>query len=604
MKVSDYVIDFLVKRGVGDIFMVTGGGIMHLVDSVGRHAGMRYICNNHEQACAIAAEAYARTRRGVGACLVTTGPGSTNALSGIAGAFVDSVPVIVISGQVRRDIIADYAKLRQLGPQEINIEPMARPVVKYFKTLMDPAMLRYELECAWQHATSGRPGPVWINIPLDVQGADFDETSAPAYEEPGAEHSLVKSELQSKVKEVIEMLQQAKRPVLIGGNGVHLGGAHEAFVRFVEKIGAPVLSTTGGMDLLDESHPLYMGRFGPTGQRRANFTLQNSDLMITVGASMSIGSIGFNTAGFAPKAKRIMVSVDPNEMEKPNFKPDLNVAADAGRFFEEFLAQANGTSFEFSSAWRDACTNWKQRYPTITPDYYADKEHVNSYVFARALSDALDTKDVVVTGNSLDIVSIIQSFVIRLGQRVFTNINYGSMGWDLPGAVGACVGAGRQRTCLMTGDGSVQFNIQEMMTVRANNLPVKIFVLNNAGYESIRATQRNFFNSHFVGSDFKTGIGNPDWEKLAAAYRFGYERIANNDEIAAKLPNVLNNPEPFLCELNLSPDQPRSPKTMSVRREDGSFETRPLEDMFPFLPREEVWENMHLFDEPSPARAN
>lgn len=598
MKVSDYVVDFLVRRGVGDIFMVTGGGIMHLVDSFGRHDGMRYICNHHEQACAIAAEAYARTRRSVGACLVTTGPGSTNALSGIAGAFVDSVPVFVISGQVRRDILADYSKLRQLGPQEINIEPMARPVVKYFKTLMDPAMLRYELECAWWHATSGRPGPVWINIPLDVQGSEFDESSAPSFEPP-EEGRNGNSSLKTSISEVIRMLQSARRPVVIGGNGVHLGDAQEAFVRFVDRLGAPVLSTIGGLDLLGESHPLYMGRFGPTGQRRANFTLQNSDLILTVGASMSISSIGFNSSGFAPKARRVMVTIDPNELEKPNFKPHLGVVADANAFFGEFLSQANDAEFDFAPEWKEARAKWKERYPTITPDYYDDKEHVHSYVFASALSRALNEKDVIVTGNSLDIVSIIHSFAVRFGQRIFTNINYGSMGWDLPGAVGACIGAGRQRTCLMTGDGSIQFNIQELMTIRANNLPVKIFVLNNDGYESIRATQRNFFDGRFVGSDFKTGIGNPDFEKLAAAYGLGYCRIADNAEIATKLPTVLENAEPFLCELNLSPDQPRSPKVMSVRKEDGSFETRPLEDMFPFLPREELWENMHLFDEPA-----
>ncbi|MDQ6623678.1 MAG: thiamine pyrophosphate-binding protein, partial [Verrucomicrobiota bacterium] len=527
---------------------------------------------------------------------VTTGPGSTNALSGIAGAWVDSVPVLVISGQVRRDIIADYSKLRQLGPQEINIEPMAKPVVKYFHTLMDPRELRRELECAWWHATTGRPGPVWINIPLDVQGGEFSEEGAPAFVLPN-ESNQANGELKASVAEVIHMLKAARRPVVIGGNGVHLGGAHERFLEFVERVGAPVLATTGGMDLLGETHPLCMGRFGPTGQRRANFTLQNSDLMITVGASMSISSIGFNTAGFAPKAKRIMVTIDPHETSKPNFQPHLAVAADAKEFFDEFLAQANGTIFEFAPAWKKAWTNWKERYPTVTPDYQSDTEHVNSYVFTRALSDALSEKDTVVTGNSLDIVSIIHSFAVRAGQRVFTNINYGSMGWDLPGAIGACVGAGRARTCLMTGDGSIQFNIQELMTIRANNLPIKIFVLNNDGYESIRATQRNFFEGRFVGSDFHTGIGNPDFEKLAAAYGFGYERIANNAEIAAKLPTVLGNDAPFLCELNLSPDQPRSPKTMSTRKADGTFETRPLEDMFPFLPREEIWENMHMFDE-------
>lgn len=594
MKVSDYVIDFLVQRGVNDIFTVSGGGIMHLIDSLGRRPGVRYICNFHEQACAIAAEAYARVRNSVGACLVTTGPGSTNALSGIAGAFVDSVPVIVISGQVRRDIIADYSKLRQLGPQEIDIESMARPVVKYFKTLMDPAMLRYELECAWWHATTGRPGPTWINIPLDVQGMEFEEEGSPRFQPPPTVSSS--TDLKAQVAEVIEMLRAAERPVVIGGNGIHLGGAHDGFERFVEKVGAPVLSTIGGLDLLDESHALYMGRFGPTGQRRANFTLQNSDLLITIGASMSISSIGFNTSGFAPKAKRIMITNDSNDLAKPNFKPDLGVAADANLFFAEFLSQCNDEEFRFAPRWREACTKWKERYPTITPDYYADGDCVNSYVFARALSEELEADDVVVAGNSLDIVSILHSFNVKKGQRVFTNINYGAMGWDLPGAVGACVGSGDHRTCLVTGDGSIQFNIQEMMAIAVNRLPVKIFVLNNDGYESIRATQKNFFNGNFVGSGFDSGIGNPDFKLLAAAYGFRYEHIGTNAEISARLGPILQAEGPALCELKLSPQQPRSPKTLSTRRPDGTFETRPLEDMFPFLPKDEVHENMHLFD--------
>jgi acetolactate synthase I/II/III large subunit len=593
MKVSDYVIDFLVQRGVNDVFTVSGGGIMHLVDSLGRRPGVRYICNFHEQACAIAAEAYARVRNSVGACLVTTGPGSTNALSGIAGAFVDSVPVIVISGQVRRDIIADYSKLRQLGPQEIDIESMARPVVKYFKTLMDPAMLRCELEAAWWHATSGRPGPAWINIPLDVQGAEFEPEGARSFEPPQPE----RSQLKDKISTAITFLREAKRPVVIGGNGIQLGRAQALFAAFVEKLGAPVLSTIGGLDVLPEAHPLYMGRFGPTGQRRANFTLQNSDLILTVGASMSISSIGFNTAGFAPKAKRIMVTIDANDLEKPNYHPDLGIAADANQFFREFLEQAGNVSFAFSPKWREACAHWKARYPLVTADYFVDEENVNSYVFARELSAELAPGDVVVTGNSLDIVSILHSFEVKEQQRVFTNINYGSMGWDLPGAVGACVGSGDHRTCLVTGDGSIVFNLQELLTIRANNLPVKIFVLNNDGYESIRATQKNFFEGNFVGSDFKSGIANPNFRHLAQAFGFKYFHIANNAEISTKLADVLAGREPVLCELKLSPVQPRSPKTMSSRRPDGSLETRPLEDQFPFLPREEVFENMHLFDE-------
>jgi acetolactate synthase-1/2/3 large subunit len=594
MKASDYVIDFLRDRGITDIFTVSGGGIMHLVDSLGRRPGVRYICNYHEQACAIAAEAYARVRNGVGACVVTTGPGSTNALSGIAGAFVDSVPVFVVSGQVRRDILADYTKLRQLGPQEINIEAMARPVVKYFRTVMDPTTLRYELEAAWWHATNGRPGPVWINLPLDVQGAEFDEQAAPAFEPPSPEKN---ADLEKKVAETIAMLVAANRPVVIGGQGIHLGRAQLLFRQFVDKLGAPVLSTIGGLDLLPEAHPVYMGRFGPTGQRRANFTLQNSDLILSIGASMSISSIGFNTAGFAPKAKRIMVTIDPNDITKPNYQPQLGIVADANEFFREFLRQSTTTQFEFSPRWREACIGWKRRYPLVTPDYFADEANVNSYVFAQELSRQLEPGDTVVTGNSLDIVSVLHSFEVKEGQRVFTNINYGSMGWDLPGAVGACVGGGDRRTCLVTGDGSLVFNVQEMLTIRANNLPVKIFVLNNDGYESIRATQTNFFGGNLVGSDFKSGIANPDFRALAKAFGFRYAHIATNAEISSKLPELLADGEPLLCELKLSPTQPRSPKTMSSRRPDGTFETRPLEDQFPFLPREELFENMHLFDD-------
>jgi acetolactate synthase I/II/III large subunit len=597
MNVSDYTIDFLARRGVDDIFLVSGGGIMFLTDAVGRHPQMRYVCNFHEQACAIAAESYARVRNSVGACLVTTGPGSTNALSAIAGAFVDSVPVIVISGQVRRQLFADYSKLRQYGPQEINIEPMARPVVKYFKTLTDPAQLRCELERAWWHATTGRPGPVWINIPLDVQSLDFDPENSPGFDPPAADASRSRQELETAVAKSIEMLRESTRPIIIAGTGIHLGGAHQEFRAFVEALGAPVLSTIGGLDLLEESHPLYMGRFGPVGQRRANFALQNADLILSVGASMSISAIGFNAATFGPKAKRrIMVNIDEGDLGKGNYRPDLAVAADAGSFMAEALRQMSGVAFSFSPRWREACADWKTRYPTVTDDYYKPDGFVNSYVFARELSEQLNPRDVVVTGNSLDIVSVLHSFAVRPGQRVYTNINFGAMGWDLPGAIGAAVGRKDALTCLMTGDGSFQFNLQELLTIRINKLPIKIFVLNNEGYESIRSTQTNYFEKRFVGADFDSGIGNPDFRLLAAAYEIPYERIETNAEIAAKLAVVLAQPGPVLCELHVHPDQPRSPKIISTRREDGTMESRPLEDMFPFLSREELRDNMGLFD--------
>ena len=595
IRLSDYVTQFIVNQGIKDVFLVSGGGIMHLTDSVGHQSGLRYICNYHEQACAIAAEGYARMKNHIGVCIVTTGPGSTNALSGIAGAWVDSVPVVVISGQVRRDLIADYAKLRQFGPQEINIIDMARPVTKYAVTVMDPAMIRYELEAAFMHATSGRPGPVWVNIPLDVQGAMIDETNLRSF---ALENVTLSEECHhpiSLVSQTIHLLQKAQRPILILGNGIRLAKAADLVPQFVETAQVPLLTTIGGMDLVGEDHPLFTGRFGPTGQRRANFALQNSDLVISLGASLSVASIGFNTRGFAPKAKRVMVNIDANELIKPSFTPDLTVQADVKWFMEEFLRQVENIQFSSSSKWIEACSYWKENYPTVTPNYFEDTQHVNSYVFAHVLSDMVSPDAVVLTGNSLDITSVYHSFKVKLGQRVFTNINYGAMGWDLPGAVGACVAHNNHRTILVTGDGSIQFNIQELETISHNRLNLKIFVFNNQGYESIRATQTNFFGGYLVGSDIQSGVNNPHFAKLAEAYGLQYAYIANNDEIRSILEAVLATEGPILCELNISYAQARSPKIMSVRNPDGTFESRPLEDQYPLLSREELAHNMNRF---------
>lgn len=571
---------------------------MFLIDSLGRNKGVRYFCNYHEQACAMAAEAYARTRNHVGACVVTTGPGCTNALSAIAGAWVDSVPVIVISGQVRRELIADYSKLRQLGPQEINIVDMAKPVTKYTANITDPAQIRVELERAWSIATSGRPGPVWLSIPLDVQSAEIDETALPAYQEPvRTEDQASVLKRSEQVADVIQRLQKAKRPLLICGNGIHLAHAEHVFAKLAQKSKTPVLLTIGAMDLLEENHPYYMGKFGPVGQRRANFALQNSDLILSLGASLSIASIGFNTKGFAPKAFKIMVNIDAAELSKPNLTPDLSIQSDVKWFIEDLLRQATDVNFTPPSRWLDACRNWKKRYPLVSPDFYNDREHVNSYVFADVLSDLLTADDLILTGNSLDCVSIYQSFRVKKGQRIFTNINFGAMGWDLPGALGASIGANNKRTVLVTGDGSLQFNIQELQTVSHYRLNIKIFVLNNAGYSSIRTTQKTYFSGNFVGSDEKSGVSNPNFADLARAYGLHYARIATNEEIREKTTMILATDGPALCELNISADQLRSPRVSSARREDGTLETRPLEDMYPFLSREEIWENMHLFDD-------
>jgi acetolactate synthase I/II/III large subunit len=595
MKLSDYVMQFLVDHGLQDIFLVSGGGIMHLLDSVVRQKDMRYYCNYHEQACAVCAEGYARTKNSVGVCMVTTGPGGVNALSGVAGAWADSIPMLVISGQVRRDIIADYTKTRQIGPQEGNVVGLAQIVTKYAKTVMEPETIRYELEYALAQATSGRPGPVWLDLPLDVQASQIDETQLKPYTPP-AEAMTDEASLAHAVSEVVAILKKSRRPLMVGGNGVHLAHAEPELRQAIEQLQIPAVFPTSGKDLLPEDHPLNIGLFGTAGQRRANFALQNSDCLISLASGFSISKTGFNFRGFAPHAKKIMVDIDHGQLHDQVIKPDLAVQADVKAFLVELLKQAALETMAPSPKWLAACARWKQRYPIILDEYYQDRAHVNSYVFIDKLSDQLSGGDVLVAGNGLDTISYLQAFRVKPGQRTMTSINWGAMGWDLPLAAGACIANGKGRTICVTGDGSLQWNVHELLMIRHYHLPVKIFVFNNQGYSSIRATQTSLFDGRFVGADEASGIANPDFEKLAAAYGLDYALIGNNDEIEPGLRRVLASPGPVFCEVNISPEQGITPKASAFKRPDGTLESRPLEDMAPFLPREEIWENMHLFD--------
>jgi acetolactate synthase-1/2/3 large subunit len=598
MKVAEYVFDRLAAQGVRDVFIVSGGGIMHLVDALGAHPAIRYWCNQHEQACAIAAEAYARVTGNLGVCLVTTGPGSTNALSGLAGAWLDSIPVLAISGQVRTELIADYSKHRQIGHQEINIVPMAQPVTKYAKTLMPGDDVRAELDDAIERATSGRPGPVWLNIPLDVQNTQMEDLDAaraarvPSEHEDATEPGLGLAE---SADAVIAMLRTAKRPVIVAGYGIHSARAESLFEQFVDRVGCPVATTIAGMDLLYEDHSLYLGRFGPTGLRRANFTVQNADLLLCIGASMSVGAVGYDTVGFAPNAKRVMVNVDPDEMTKPNFPVHYGVVADARAFMTCMLERSQGSHFEYDARWLEATSTWKQRYPLVTADYETDTVHVNSYVLANRISMLMQPGEVMLSGNGLDAVSVFHSFAVKPHQRVLANSNFGAMGWDMPAAIGACVARGGGRTVLMVGDGSIQMNIQELMTIGHNRLNIKVFVLNNGGYESIRATQSNFFEGRLVGCDMTSGVANPRFDALATAYGLEYRLLRTNDDLDSALPEVFETDGPFLCEVNVSYTQEKSPRIVSRQRDDGTFVSSPLDNQYPFLPEEEHNAIMGLF---------
>jgi acetolactate synthase-1/2/3 large subunit len=593
IQLSDYVIDFLVKKGLRDIFLVSGGGIMYLTDSVGRNKKIRYITNYHEQASATAAEAYARVKNSFGACLVTTGPGGTNAITGVAGAWVDSIPLIVISGQVKRELIADYSLTRQIGPQEINIIDMVKPITKYAMTIMKPEKIRYELEKCFYEATSGRPGPTWLNIPLDIQGSTIDERKLQGFVSPKQKKD--KKYLKNKVGMVIDLLNKSKRPLIIAGHGIRLSGGQELLEALVKFVKIPVILPFNGLDLLSEDNEYLIGKFGPGGQRRGNFALQNSDLIISIGASLNVASTGFDYSHFGFQAKKIMVNIDRHEIETKKIKIDLAVVGNVKEFIQELFLQLKSNRYFTEKKWLKACNYWKKNYPTLIKEYYINKQYVNSYIFFDKLSDLLGSKDILTTGIALDATGLYQAFKVKKGQRAFVNKNYGQMGWSLPAAIGANVGNGRQRTICVTGDGSLMVNVHELEIIRHYDLPIKIFIFNNRGYESIRYTQNNMFGGRLVGSDKKTGVSNPDFKFLAKAHRLPYVKINNNGEITKKIKKVLKIEGPVLCEVNIDYKQRRMPKAASFRRPDGKIESKPLEDMWPFLSKEEIKKNMSFF---------
>jgi acetolactate synthase-1/2/3 large subunit len=594
VKLSDYVIQFFVDRGITDAFLASGGGIMHLLDAVGRNPDLTYYCNYHEQACAVSAEGYARVATRPGLCLGTTGPGAINALSGMTGAWVDSVPVILLAGQVRNDIIADYEHVRQVGPQEGNIVAMAKPVTKYAVTVKDPKKVRYELERAYHLATTGRPGPVVLEFPLDVQGAMIDESNLEPYV-PAPEDGTRRKAVAAGVATLIGEIRSAKRPLFVAGNGIHCSRSRRLLYDLLERTGVPIVLPLTAKDLVHETHPLQMGVFGPAGQRRANFAMQNCDRLIGLASGLNLHKTGFNLAGFAPKARKVLVDVDPGQLHHQVLKPEVAIEAEIHEFLEEFLRQSEGMDLAPPRRWTDACREWKRRYPVMTPDYYQDAEHVNTYVVMDTLSDIVEADDLLVTGIGTEVASFWQAFRVKAGQRAF-NFGWGPMGGDLPIAIGACIASGRKRTVCVTGDGSIQWNIQELLTIGNYRLPIKIFISNNHGYTSIRSTQTNFFEGRFVGADPGSGVASPDFGKLAAAYGIPYMQIQNNAELADGIKRALAADGPTICDMNVAVNQGISPRVSSFRREDGTYESRPIEDMAPYLPRDEVWENMHLFD--------
>lgn len=573
---------------------------MHLNDAIGRIEGMQWLACHHEQACAMAAQGYARVTNRPALVQVTTGPGATNAITGVFGAWVDSLPMIVVSGQVKRETLMrsfDLPGLRQLGDQEVDIIRLVEPITKYAACVTDPTTLTAHLDRAIIEATSGRPGPVWLDIPVDVQATSIIiDKPAPSSQPILADSNVTEGSIDEPMHEVYSRLSRAKRPVLYLGSGVRLSGSADLVSPLAEHLGVPVVTGFNAHDLITTGHRLYVGRPGTIGDRVGNFAVQNSDCVLVIGCRLNIRQISYNWEAFAKHAELIVIDIDPAELRKPTIRPSLAIEADAKKAMMALL-KLPGLTDSRHAEW----VNWLQvrrtQYPVVLPEYWLQDQPVNPYCFGQALSREAAEDEVVVTGDGMACVSTFQSFEVRGSQRLFSDSGSAPMGFDLPAAIGAHRATGRRVVCI-AGDGSIMMNLQELQTIAGHSLPIKVFVFNNDGYLSIKLTQRGFFGGHLVGSDPSSGVTFPSFEKLAAGFGLPYMRVTRNGELSKVIRTVLDAPGPGLCEVILDSTSGFSPRVSSRRLEDGTMVTAPLEDMFPFLDRDELAKNMIATHEP------
>ena len=597
IRLADYVADFLVNNGITHCFTVTGGGAMHLNDAFGHKEGLKCTYNHHEQASAIAAEAYARINNNIAAVCVTTGPGGTNALTGVLGGWLDSIPMLIISGQVRYDTTARGMGLniRAGGDQEFDITKAVSSMTKYAVMIEDPKTIRYALEKALYLAKHGRPGPCWIDIPVNLQGSFIDTDGLLGYM-PSEDADKLPIPVDAKtVDEVIEKIKNAKRPVFYAGNGIRLAGAFDIFKKAVSLLGIPVATGWDNIDMMADDDPLYVGRGGIMGDRAGNFAVQNSDLLLVVGNRLSIRQVGYNWKTWAREAHVIMVDVDAQELKKPTLHVETPICADALDFLSKLCERLEGNAPLFKeNGWQQRCREWKRDYPVILKKHLEDTRDTNVYAFIGALSSRLPEGYVTVVGNGSACVVGSHAYKIKNGQRFIINSGAASMGYDLPAAIGVCRATGDGETVCVTGDGSIQMNLQELQTILTNKLPIKIFVINNAGYHSIRQTQSNLFSHHSkVGIGPESGdLSFPDLSKLAEAYGYPYAACHSNAELESVLDKAFSAEGAFISEIFVSPEQLFEPKSATKRLEDGTLVSPPLEDLAPFLDRKELEKNM------------
>lgn len=628
IKVSDYIAQTLVEHGITQVFTVTGGGAMHLNDALGHQKGMHCLYQHHEQACAIAAESYARIHNKLALLCVTTGPGGTNAITGVVGGWLDSIPMLVLSGQVRYDTTARWSGvgIRAMGDQEFDIVKAVGCMTKYSEMVIDPMRIRYCLEKAIYLAYSGRPGPTWLDIPLDVQGAYIEKEELIGFDSEEYEAGIEGQKLPKKVsdeiaREIVDKIRHASRPIFNAGNGIRIAGAYPVFERVVKKLGIPVVTGWNSQDLMCDEDPFYVGRAGGMGDRAGNFAVQNSDLVFSVGSRLSIRQVGYDYKTWAREAYTIINDIDSEELKKPSLHVDMAVHADAKDLLEALErvmgydekvieGQIEGDEFQESNdsfpifkggkglegmTWVETCQMWKETYPVVQPKHLVKDEskEANVYALIKELSSKLSEGQITVVGNGSACVAGGHAYIIKKGQRFITNSAIASMGYDLPAAIGVYMADKSQDIILLTGDGSIQMNLQELQTIIHHKMPIKIFLINNGGYHSIRQTQKNFFGEPLVGIGVDSGdLSFPSMEKLAWAYGYPYISARHNGELERAVEETLAVQGPAICEVFVTTDQNFEPKSSAKRLEDGSLVSSPLEDLSPFLPEEEMNRNM------------
>lgn len=585
MNVSEYIMDRLSKEGVEKIFMVSGGGGMFLIEALGNHPKLQHVSNHHEQASVMAAEGYQRATRNLGVALVTTGPAATNTLTGLGCAWNDSIPLMVLAGQAKTPTLIGDTGMRQRGTHEVNIIPIVKPVTKYAVTIDKKEDARYHFEKALYLAKNGRPGPVFLNIPLDIQSAEINPDELRGYEPEEEKYD-------NKLDEILNLLKKSKRPVIIAGYGIKLSKTEEFLIEISQKYNIPIVTPKNGFDTVWEDYPLLGGRIGINGQRAGNFTVQNADLILALGARLPLVTVGYETNLFAPKAKKILVDCDKAQLEHCWINLDLKVYSDLKEFMPALAQKLKDDNFSYDSKfWVEKVQGYRAKYPTVTKEVVEQKEFVDSYFFFERLSHFMNKDDVLVTDQGATFYSITTAFKVKKGQLAFTNGGFSPMGYGLPASIGCAFAPWVKRVVSVNGDGGLQMNLQELQTIIYNKLNMKVFVFNNDGYLSIKHTQTNFFNGHLVGSDPKSGLTCPDSIKLGKAYGFKTFKIKNHKETDKVIKKAMETKGAVLVEVMIAPMQPYYPKVSSKRFPDGHFESQPLDNMWPFLSEEELKEN-------------